>query len=356
MKESDTNFVHLHVHTEYSLMKAVCRLEDLIQSAKSWSMEALAITDKGAINGAIRFRELAEQYGIHPIIGCEIDDGDAGDSLIVLAATNQGYEQIIEHLNIGSFLSPASHGDIIALSGGRTGAIHRLIASGRMDQAEKIAFQYVKRFGKENFYLEVQNHGFPDDDVYIERTVQLSRRTGIPIIATHDVHYLVPEDASLLPLLQHGKHQQRSSSTPTTGPFYLPSPIEMQLKFSHLPDALENTVRIAQRIRFHLEPGEYRLPTFPVSKGTDAAEQPRSSNDVLLHLCQEGLQTRLDSRSFTDTEWQRITEQMNRELEVITKRGLSDYFLIVWDIVQAARNLGIPVGPGRGSAAGCLVY
>ncbi|MGM0881712.1 MAG: DNA polymerase III subunit alpha [Bacillota bacterium] len=355
MKESDTNFVHLHVHTEYSLTEAVCRLEELIQTAKSWNMEALAITDKGAIHGAIRFRELAEQYGIQPIIGCEIEDGDTGDSLIVLAATNQGYQQIIEHLNIGSFLSPASHGDIIALSGGRTGTIHRLIACGRMDQAEKIALQYVKRFGKENFYLEVQHHGFPDDDVCIERTVQLSRRTGIPIVTTHDVHYLVPEDASLLPLLQHVKPQQRSASPPMTGPFYLPSRLEMQAKFSHLPDALENTVRIAQRIRFQLEPGEYRLPTFPVSQGTDAAEQPRSSNDVLRHLCQEGMQIRFDSRSLIDTERQRITERMNRELEVITKRGLSDYFLFVSDIVKAARNLGIPVGPGRGSAAGCLV-
>ncbi len=348
MTESDTNFVHLHVHTEYSLTKAVCRLEDMMQSAQSWNMDALAITDKGSINGSIRFCELAEQHGIHPIIGCEMNDSDTEDSLIVLAATNQGYRQIIEKLNSGMFLTPVSHGDIIALSGGRTGAIHRLIASGRMDQAEKQALQYVKRFGKENFYLEVQHHGFPDDEVCIERTVQLSRRTGIPIVATHDVHYVVPEDASLLHLLQHKKQHSASPPTSTTGPFYLPSPLEMKAKFSHLPDALENTVRIARRIRFRLEPGEYKLPSFPVPL-------EGSSDDALRHLCREGLQIRLDSRSLMDTERQRITERMNRELEIIMKRGLSDYFLIVWDIVKAAGNLGIPIGPGRGSAAGCLV-
>lgn len=351
MKESDTSFVHLHVHTEYSLTEAVCRLEDLLQTAKSWNMKAMAITDKDAVHGAIRFRDLAERHGIHPIIGCEMSDRETGDSLLVLAATNQGYRQIIEHLNSGTQPAPTSHGDVIALSGGRTGAIHRLIASGRMDEAEEQALQYKRLFGKDNFYLEVQHHGFPDDDVWIERTVRLSRRTGIPIVATHDVHYLAPEDASLLPLLQHGK-KKHSPASSSTGAFYLPSPLEMKAKFGHLPDALDNTVRIARRIRFRLEPGACRLPSFPFPQ---KANPLQSTDDVLRRLCLEGIQTRLDLRPLGDTERQSMQERLNRELEVITKRGLADYFLIVWDIVKTARDLGIPVGPGRGSAAGCLV-
>ncbi|XEC94765.1 DNA polymerase III subunit alpha [Paenibacillus tarimensis] len=348
MSVPDTNFVHLHIHTEYSLTEAVCRLEDLLETAKSWGINALAITDKDSLGGAVRFSKLAEQYGIRPIIGCEINDRSTGDSLILLAATGKGYEQIITYLNSGLFHAPAAQGDIIALSGGRTGVIHRMIASGRMDQAEKQALEYTRWFGEENFYLEVQHHGFPEDDLIAERTVQLSRSTGIPLAATHDVHYLTPGDASLLPLLKQGKPRQHSVSPSTAAPYYLPSPLEMQEKFKHLPEALTNTVRIARRIRFQMGMGEFKVPRF-LAEGL-----PRSSDDLLRQLCLEGLYSRFDSPPLQDSEKQQIIDRMNSELEVITQRGLSDYFLIVWDIVRAARSRGIPVGPGRGSAAGSL--
>ncbi|MFD0715347.1 DNA polymerase III subunit alpha [Paenibacillus sp. GCM10027626] len=372
MDRPTTNFVHLHVHTEYSLREASCRLEELLQTAESWGMDALAIADKGAINGSIPFCKLAEKYGIHPIIGCEMQVVDEGESLILLAATAQGYEQIVKLLNSGSFHPPAFHGDIIALSGGRTGRIHRLITSGRMDLAKKEALQYVEWFGKEHFFLEVQHHGFKDDDLWLERTVHLSRALKIPLAATHDVHYLTPEDAPLLHMIQYDKKRPRPEAPCKTGPFYLPSPLEMKAKFSHLPDALANTVRIAQRCRFQLEQGAYKLPSFPITQarsadghlcsdsataGIDAANSPRSANEALYQLCLDGMRRRFDSSvpAFEGSEEQRRTERMNQEIEVITKRGLSDYFLIVWDIVQYARNRQIPIGPGRGSAAGSFV-
>ncbi|XID92344.1 DNA polymerase III subunit alpha [Paenibacillaceae bacterium WGS1546] len=342
MREPASNFVHLHVHTEYSLSEASCRLEDLVHMAESWHMHALAITDKGSVHGAIRFFELAERHGIHPIIGCEIKERETEDSLLVLAATNEGFRLIVDHLNSGTFHKPVFQGDVIVLSGGRTGAIQRLLASGRTEQAEQLARGYVKRFGKGNFYLEVQHHGLPDDDMVLERTVQLARRTGIPLVATHDVHYLVPEDADLLDVLQYGQTKQRTSPRPMAGPFHLPSPHEMMRKFGHLPDALENTVRIARRIRFRPEPAaETKLPG--------------NGDEALRRSCREGVQDRLASGSFKSEDLPKITERMGRELEVITKRGLSDYFLLVADIAKAARSRGIPVGPGRGSAAGCLV-
>ena len=372
MNKLGTGFVHLHVHTEYSLKEAACRLEELLQTAESWGMEALAITDKGVVNGMIPFRKLAGKYGIQPIIGCEMEVGDAGDTLILLAATSRGCEQIVELLNGASFLPPASQGDIIALSGGRTGSIHRLIASGRLDLAERQALQYVKWFGKAHFFLEVQHHGFEDDDVWLERTVQLSRELKLPLVATHDVHYLAPEDAPLLHRIRHGTQQPKTVSPPKTGPFYLPSLIEMKTKFRHLPDALANTVRIAQRCRFQQEPEAYRLPRFPVSQmrseaapsgnrsetaEADSANPPRSADDALRDLCLEGMRDRFGSSdsALGGSAPENATARMNRELKVITKRGLSDYFLIVWDIVRYARSRSIPVGPGRGSAAGSLV-
>lgn len=344
MSHSGTNFVHLHVHTEYSLAEATCRLENLLQTAKAWNMNSLAITDKGTINGAIRFCEMAERYGIRPIVGCEMTVEGTGETLLLLAVTNRGYEQIVESLNRGSWVPPTAQGDLIALSGGRKGRIHRLIASGEMELAERQALLYADWFGKDHFYLEVYHHGFSGDGALLERTVRLSERTGIPIVATHDVHYLVPEDAPLL----HVLGQDKNAPPPTAGPFYLPSPQQMRDKFRHLPEALENTVRIAERCRFRPERGQYRLPRFSMTE--EELEGGLNSDERLLTLCRKGLITR-----YEDPKNRTILDRMNKELELIRDHGLSDYFLIVWDIVQAARSLGIPIGPGRGSAAGSLV-
>ncbi|WP_052702990.1 DNA polymerase III subunit alpha [Paenibacillus beijingensis] len=371
MKRSGAKFVHLHVHTEYSLSKALCKLDDLIRTANSWNMEALAVTDMGTVNGAFRFHELAKRHGIHPVIGCEMTVGGRGETLLLLAASNRGYEQIIERLNSGAFDPPASNGDIIALSGGRTGIIHQLIADGQMAEAEEQALQYLRTFGKDNFFLEVQDHGLARDKEWIERTVRLSRRTGIPLVATHDVHYVVPEDAALLELLQDARTSANRAEQPKSGPFHLPSPHEMVSKFSHLPDALANTVRIARRCRFRPEPGHYRLPAFSVAQQKKSASdrQPRQpaepltavmanpalgSEEALRNLCREGLVQRFGSDYLKNTDNQAVLERLNEELEVIINRGLADYFLIVANIVRMARNRRIPVGPGRGSAAGSL--
>jgi DNA polymerase-3 subunit alpha len=344
MGENGSGFVHLHVHTEYSFQEATCRLDELIQKVKSFGMTTLAITDKSAIHGAVRFYELAKHYGIHPILGCEIKVNEAGESLIVLAATNKGYGQIIEWLNTGSYPHDSSGGDLIVLSGGRNGTIHRLLASGNTDLAEERALEYSRRFGKDNFFLEVQDHGFADDRDVIQRTLDISRKKGIPLVATHDVHYLTPEDEPVLHMLQNSRDHQSS----TAGALYLPSPLEMEEKFRYLPEALANTVKIAHRCQIQFENEGYSLPKFPVPE--DCAEET-----YLQQLCMQGLQRRFDFRSVTQSEQQRIIDRMNRELAVIHSRGLASYFLVVWDIVHFARKNGIPFGPGRGSAAGSLV-
>lgn len=374
MEKLGTSFVHLHVHTEYSLMEATCRLEDLLRRAAEWKMNALAITDKGGINGMIPFCRLAAEYGIHPIVGCEMQVGDSDDTLILLAATNRGYEQIVEQLNGAPFHPPAFHGDIIALSGGRTGSIHRLLTSGRADEAAKQALQYIQWFGHDNFFLEAQHHGLADDDEALKQTVHLAREMKIPLVATHDVHYLDSEDAPLLHMIRQRKKELNPAAPDAAGPFYLPSPMEMKAKFSHLPDAIDNTVRIAERCRFQPERGTNRLPTFQVpqmrsvespsctrsdTEENESGKPPQSSDEVLHQLCLQGMRKRF---GLSGTALDRPVgthapelERMDQELEIITARGLSDYFLIVWDIVRYARSRNIPVGPGRGSAAGSLV-
>ncbi|CAH8246509.1 DNA polymerase III subunit alpha [Paenibacillus melissococcoides] len=374
MEKLGTSFVHLHVHTEYSLMEATCRLEDLLQRAAAWKMNALAITDKGGVNGMIPFCRLAAEYGIHPIVGCELQVGDSEDTLILLAATHRGYEHIVEQLNGTPFHPPAFHGDIIALSGGRTGSIHRLLASGRADEAAKQALQYIQWFGHGNFFLEAQHHGLADDDAALARTVILARDMKLPLAATHDVHYLDPEDAPLLHMIRERKKQPNPAAPDTAGPFYLPSPLEMKAKFSHLPEAIANTARIAERCRFQPELGTNRMPAFRMpqmrsvespscsrsgAEENESGKLPQSSDEALRQLCLQGMRKRFGS-SGTALDHPVGThapelERMDQELEIIKARGLSDYFLIVWDIVRYARSRNIPVGPGRGSAAGSLV-
>ncbi|SEM91329.1 DNA polymerase III subunit alpha [Lihuaxuella thermophila] len=334
-------FVHLHVHTEYSLPEAVCRLEELIKKAKSLGMTSLAIADQETMDGVIRFYELARKYGIHPIIGCEMKVEDGG-MLILLAATHRGYQQMVGWLNNG-FRPPDSHGDVIALSGGRNGTIHHLLRNGHLDRAKGKAAEYVKWFGKENFYLEIQHHGFAEDQTMMERTEWLSKQTGIPLVATHEVCYLDRNDALLVDLFQ-----RKQTHPPARTPFDFPTPLEMEKKFRHLPEALANTVRISRRCRFHLQPGSYKLPKFPVP-------EPWSAEGYLKHLCQEGVRNRFDFRLLDHDERNKLIQRLNRELTVIINRGLASYFLIVWDLVRFARKNGIPVGPGRGSAAGSLV-
>lgn len=347
--EAAAGFVHLRVRTEYSFPEGLCRLEELMKKAKSWGMTSLAITDIQRVNGAVRFYESAERYGIKPIIGCEVNATETGGKMILLAVANRGFERIIEWLNRSSNTITDGKwdtGDVIALSGGSRGPVHRLLAEGRMDEAEKLALEYARLFGNDHFYLEVQRHGAAGEDAIIKRTVRISQHTGIPLAATHDVQYLNPEDGRMNDMLL-SRHGLNRSSAESDSHYFL-SPQEMINKFRDLPEALNNTVQIAERVQFALKPGKYQLPKFPSPTGENEEEQLR-------RLCRKGLENRYRIHELEEPEQQELLDRMNRELDVIVGHGLCSYFLIVWDIVQFAKSESIPVGPGRGSAAGSLV-
>lgn len=336
------DFVHLHVHTEYSLLESTCRLEALIQKAKSMNMKSMAITDKGSINGIIRFSQLAEKYGIHPILGCEMKVAEE-ETLIVLAVTNTGYETIVKWINFG-FFEPVSRGDIIGLSGGRNGAIYQLLKEGEFFQAEEIAMKYVRWFGKENFYLEIQNHNFKDDNILIKRTIEFSNKLDIPVVATHDIHYLEPEDVRHLIVLKGQEGEEKG----VKGQFYFSSQEEMKEKFCDFPEALKNTSLIAKRCQLKEKLEISRLPRFPI---------PDNENEetYLRKICLHGLHERFDFEILNCLEKHNIMKRLNYELDTIFRRQLASYFLIVWDMVNFARERKISIGPGRGSSAGSLV-
>lgn len=364
------SFVHLHLHTEYSLLDGMCRIDDVVERAAELDMPAVAITDHGVLYGIIPFYLKCKEVGIKPIIGCEVyvaprratdKEGQKDSSphhLLLLAKNEKGYKNLLKLVTFanteGFYYKPrvdkellAQHSEgLIALSSCFQGEISRKILADDLEGAERAALEYKEIFGERNFYLELQDHGLPEEKTTREALIELGRRLSIPIVATNDVHYLHKNDAKTHDVLicigtgtTVNKPKKLGFATPE---FYFKTPQEMRSLFSDVPDALENTLEIAARCNLELALGTPFLPHFQVPEGY-------TLDSYLEKVCWENFPKRYPSRN------KEAEERLRYELSVIKEKGYSGYFLIVWDIVRAAREKGIPVGPGRGSAAGSIV-
>lgn len=364
-----TDFVHLHLHTQYSLLDGAAKISEVIRKAKDLGQTALAITDHGVMYGAIEFYKAAKAEGIRPIIGCEVYtaartrfdkqfqfDGESGH-LILLAKNNVGYSNLIYMVSKacteGMYYKPRvdmellrEHSEgIIALSACLAGDIQRMLLRDNYNGAKEKALEYAEIF-RDGFYLELQNHGLKEDAAVITGLAKLSQETGIPLVATNDVHYIEKEDARLqnvLMCIQTNKVVGEPGALSfETDEFYLKSGDEMAELFSAYPEAIQNTVKIANECDVTFDFDHYHLPSFPMPDGC-------SPKQMLRGLAYDGLKKR-----YPDC-WQQHSQRLNYELETIEKMGYVDYFLIVHDFISYAKTHDIPVGPGRGSAAGSLV-
>ncbi len=363
-------FAHLHVHTEYSLLDGACRIRDLPKLVREMGQTACAITDHGAMYGAIDFYRACKAEGIHPVIGCEVyvarrtrfdkqHEFDAESRHMVLLCKNEtGYRNLsymVSQAYIeGFYIKPRIDLDLlrehseglIGLSACLAGEIPRRIINGDYEGAKAYALELRSILGEDNFYLELQDHGIADQTTVNRALLRMHNETGIPLVCTNDAHYLRKEDAEshdVLLCIQTGKtvdDENRMRYEPRN--FYLRSTEEMEALFSGYPDAVENTQRIADRCQLEFTFGKYHLPEFKLPPGYD-------SPTYLRKLCDEGF-----VRCYGD-EKPEYRKQLEYELAMIEKMGFTDYFLIVSDFVNYARKAGIPVGPGRGSAAGSMV-
>lgn len=363
-------FVHLHVHSEYSLLDGSCRIKDLIAKTKELNMKAIAITDHGVMYGVIDFYKEAVAQGIKPIIGCEIyvaprsmQDREYGIDnenyhLVLLAKDMTGYKNLMKIVTVASiegfyykprvdreFLKEHSEG-LIALSACLAGEVPSYILRGEYEKAKEAALFYDSIFGRGNFYLELQDHGILEQQKVNKELIRLSKETGIPLVATNDVHYLEKKDAKaheVLLCIQTGKtiDDEDRMSFPTDE-FYLKSPEEMENIFSCCKEAIENTEKIADMCNVEFEFNKTKLPKYDLPEGVDSCE-------YLRNLCYEGLYKRYKNPS------KEVIERLDYELSVIKQMGYVDYFLIVWDFIKFAKDNRIMTGPGRGSAAGSLV-
>ncbi|GAA0716640.1 DNA polymerase III subunit alpha [Clostridium malenominatum] len=362
-------WVSLHQHTEYSLLDCSAKIKELVKRAKELGMESLAITDHGVLYGCVDFYKAAKAEGIKPIIGCEIyvvpksmdikvNDRDNGIYHLVLLVKNKtGYENLMKIASKASiegfyykprvdhdFLKENSEG-LIALSACLGGEIQSYILDGRISKAEETALIYKDIF-KEGFYLELQYHGQKEQMQVNNELIAMSKRLDIPLVATNDVHYINKEDYKphdILLCIQTNKTvDEEERMRYPSDEFYLKSPEEMYKLFSHVPEALENTVKIAEQCNFHYEFGESKLPVFPLPEGTDHKE-------YLKEVCFQGLKDRYKEIT------KELEERLLFELKIIGDMNYVDYFLIVWDFIRFAKEKGIMTGPGRGSGAGSIV-
>ena len=366
------SFVHLHVHTEYSLLDGANRIRDLIARTAELGMDSIAITDHGVMYGVVDFYKEAVKNGIKPIIGCEVYtarrtrfdkqpglDSDQGH-LVLLAKDNEGYRNLMKIVSIGfvegfyykpridmEVLEKYSDG-IIALSACMSGDVPSAILDGNYEKAREKALALNRIFGQGNFYLELQNNGIKEQNLVNQGLIRLSEEAGIPLVATNDAHYLRRGDAlahEVLLCIQTGKKiTDEDRMRFDSDQLYLKSPEEMEEAFRNIPEAIANTVRIAESCNVELEFNKLHLPGFVVPDNRDPYE-------YLCSLCEEGLKWRcVDAESIPE-----YRQRLEYELQVIRQMGYVDYFLIVWDFIRYARENGIRVGPGRGSAAGSLV-
>lgn len=364
------DFVHLHVHTEYSLLDGAAKIKSLVSKAAKMNMKSIAITDHGVMYGAVDFYKAAKDAGIKPIIGCEIYtaargrqdktyelDADSGH-LVLLAKDSMGYQNLSQLVSFGftqgfyfkprvdrELLEKHSEG-LIALSGCIAGDIPSALLNGDYNRAKEIALYYKKIFGKDNFYIEIQDHGLEEQKKINPALIRLSAETGIGLVATNDIHYINKEDAytqDVLMCVQMGKTIDDPDRMKfKTDEFYLKSGKQMSELFEYAPEAIENTVRIAERCNVDFDFNTVHLPAYDVPDGKKPLE-------FLEELCMDGLKKRYSP--VTEAQLKRL----EYELDVINSMGFVDYFLIVWDFIKFARDNGIVVGPGRGSGAGSIV-
>jgi DNA polymerase-3 subunit alpha len=364
-------FVHLHVHSEYSLLDAMCRTEELVEKCVEQKMPALALTDHGNLCGAIEFYKYAQEHGIKPIIGCELyvaprsrhtkskEDGTKYYHLTVLARNETGYRNLVKLTSLGyiegfyykprvdkELLRRYSQG-LIILSGCRSSEICRLLGQNKFESALAVAQEFRAIVGAENFYIELQNHGQPEDEARNEQLVEIARRLGAPIVATNDVHYIAREDREAHDVLLNIQGEKTLADEDRRSyegeEYYFKSFDELAPLFARWPEALENTVRIAKQCDLQFDFSKAHLPTFELPAGYSDA------NEYLRALAYEGAQARFGELT------PEIKDRLEHELRVIADMGYSGYFLIVQDFVKFAKSQKIPVGPGRGSAAGSLV-
>ena len=364
-------FTHLHVHTEYSLLDGSNKIKEYVKRVKALGMDSAAITDHGVMYGVIDFYRACREEGINPVLGCEVyvapnsrfdrevtGGEDRYYHLVLLAENNKGYENLMKIVSRGFtegyYYRPRVdmevlqefHEGIIALSACLAGEVPRNIEKGLIEEAEKAALKYEACFGKGNYFLELQDHGIPAQSTVNAALINLSKKLDIPLVCTNDVHYTYAEDVEphdILLCIQTGKKlSDENRMRYEGGQYYVKSEEEMKGLFPYAWEAVENTQRIADRCHVEIEFGVTKLPKYEVPEGFD-------SWTYLQYLCEEGKRARYPEGG------KEIEDRLSYELDVIKKMGYVDYFLIVWDYINYARKQDIPVGPGRGSAAGSIV-
>ncbi|HJD42997.1 MAG TPA: DNA polymerase III subunit alpha [Candidatus Mediterraneibacter quadrami] len=365
------SFVHLHVHTEYSLLDGSNKIKEYVARVKELGMNSAAITDHGVMYGVIDFYRTARAQGIKPILGCEVyvapnsrfdrevtGGEDRYYHLVLLAENNEGYDNLVKIVSKGftegyyyrprvdKELLRKHHSGLIALSACLAGEVQRYIVKGLYDEAKKTALEYRDIFGENNYFLELQDHGIPDQKLVNQQLMKMSSETGIELVATNDVHYTYEDDAvphDVLLCLQTGKKfSDENRMRYEGGQYYVKSPAEMEKLFPYALQALDNTQKIADRCSVEIEFGVLKLPQYDVPDGY-------TSWEYLQKLCREGMERKYGEQAAG------LNDRLEYELNTIRDMGFIDYFLIVWDYVKYAKDNGILVGPGRGSAAGSLV-
>ena len=369
MAEKQKNFTHLHVHTEYSLLDGACRIDKIFDRVKELGQTSIAITDHGAMYGCVDFYKAAKKAGIKPIIGCEVyvatrsrfdkvNRIDGSHHLVLLCKNETGYKNLIKLVSAGfieGFYSKPRvdkemleqhHEGLVCLSACLAGEIPQALLAGDYEKAKNAALYYNDLFGQGNYYIEIQDHGLEEQQQVLPLLIRLARETGIPLVATNDAHYLRREDSkmqSILICIQTGKTVNDSDKLEfETDEFYLKSTEEMYDLFAIAPDACENTCRIAEMCSFDFEFGVTKLPYFEAPDGME-------NQAYFEKLCYEGLERRYGGQA-TDE----MRRRLEYEIDVIKRMGYTNYYLIVYDFINYAKNQGIPVGPGRGSGAGSI--
>ena len=369
MPDTKRQFTHLHLHTEYSLLDGACRIDRLFDRIKELGQNAVAITDHGVMYGCVAFYDAAKAAGIKPIIGCEVyvatrtrfdkvNRIDGNHHLILLCKNETGYKNLIKLVSSGFLegfyskprvdreLLEQHHEGLICLSACLAGEVPQAILAGDYERAKQIALSYNELFGQGNYYIELQDHGLEQDPVVLPQLIRLSRETGIPMVATNDAHYLAREDAkmqSILLCIQTGKTIADADRMEfQTDEFYVKSTEEMYELFSMVPEACENTNRIAEQCNFDFTFGETKLPYFKAPDGME-------NQAYFEKLCWDGLERRYPGRVTRE-----LRDRLEYEIDVVKKMGYTNYYLIVYDFINYAKSRDIPVGPGRGSGAGSL--